>query len=305
MIGPILGAVAGLAGNLFSSNAQKKAYEASAAHAAEQNRIMAENNARQEQLQRDFAQQGIQWKVEDAKKAGLHPLFALGAQTHSYAPQSIGSASPDFSLLAQSGQSIGRAIDATRPALDKIGGFQNAIMSTQLEGLQLDNDIKRATLASQIALGRTSGPGMPSDGVSTFGGQGDVLKQFGKVDGPSFEIETKRDPSMPNRQDLVPGAGPSIQFSKNSTGGYDPVIPNQLAEAYEADPYGTFGWMVRNRIMPQLGFEGDGVIINGKKAFWDPNYGQWVIDRSRDWTDNPYVPAAARWIGKGYKAIRR
>lgn len=29
-------------------------------------------------IQREFAQQGIRWKVEDAKAAGLHPLYALG-----------------------------------------------------------------------------------------------------------------------------------------------------------------------------------------------------------------------------------
>lgn len=29
-------------------------------------------------LQKEFAQNQIQWKVQDAKKAGLHPLFALG-----------------------------------------------------------------------------------------------------------------------------------------------------------------------------------------------------------------------------------
>jgi hypothetical protein len=34
-------------------------------------------------MQRQFAQEGIGWKVADAKKAGIHPLFALGASTHS------------------------------------------------------------------------------------------------------------------------------------------------------------------------------------------------------------------------------
>jgi len=277
MIGPILGAVAGIAGNLIGANAQKKAYEASVQNAQEQNRIAQENALRQEQLQRDFAQQGIQWKVADAKKAGLHPLFALGAQTHSYAPQSIGSASPDFSLLAQSGQSIGRAVDATRPALDKIGSFQNAIVATQLEGLQLDNDIKRATLASQLALGRTNSPGMPSDGVTAFGGQGDVLKQFGKVDGPEFEIKTKKDVADPRNPAYVPGDNPSVQMVKNTTGGYDAVIPSQLAEAYEADPYGTLGWTIRNRILPNFmdvtpprPADGKGeYIFNASKQQWE------------------------------------
>ena len=36
--------------------------------------------------QKQFAQHGIRWKVEDAKAAGLHPLYALGANTHSFTP---------------------------------------------------------------------------------------------------------------------------------------------------------------------------------------------------------------------------
>lgn len=36
--------------------------------------------------QEKFAKEGIQWKVADAKKAGLHPLAALGASTNSFTP---------------------------------------------------------------------------------------------------------------------------------------------------------------------------------------------------------------------------
>ena len=51
------------------------------------------NNRRQDQqsdLQREFAQNGIRWKVADAEAAGIHPLAALGAQTTPYQPVSIG-----------------------------------------------------------------------------------------------------------------------------------------------------------------------------------------------------------------------
>lgn len=33
-------------------------------------------------LQKDFANNSIQWKVADARKAGIHPLYALGASTN-------------------------------------------------------------------------------------------------------------------------------------------------------------------------------------------------------------------------------
>jgi len=36
--------------------------------------------------QKEFAQHGISWKVEDAKRAGLHPLFALSGGNVGYSP---------------------------------------------------------------------------------------------------------------------------------------------------------------------------------------------------------------------------
>ena len=38
---------------------------------------------------KQFAKRGIQWRVHDAKKAGLHPLAALGAQTTSFSPSFV------------------------------------------------------------------------------------------------------------------------------------------------------------------------------------------------------------------------
>ncbi|CAM3387128.1 hypothetical protein [Helicobacter labetoulli] len=45
---------------------------------------------RQENLQREFAQNSIQWRVNDAKKAGIHPIAALGSQGISYNPSYVG-----------------------------------------------------------------------------------------------------------------------------------------------------------------------------------------------------------------------
>lgn len=45
---------------------------------------------RQENLQREFAQNSIQWRVNDAKKAGIHPVSALGSQGISYNPSYVG-----------------------------------------------------------------------------------------------------------------------------------------------------------------------------------------------------------------------
>ncbi len=38
------------------------------------------------QQQKEFAQNAIQWRTEDAQAAGIHPLFAMGAATQSFQP---------------------------------------------------------------------------------------------------------------------------------------------------------------------------------------------------------------------------
>lgn len=55
---------------------------------------IAKRNSREAQLdrahQRQFAQHGIQWRVNDARAAGVHPLVALGAQLNQGTPTAIG-----------------------------------------------------------------------------------------------------------------------------------------------------------------------------------------------------------------------
>lgn len=59
-------------------------------------------------LQREFAQQGIRWKVADAKAAGLHPLYAIGATGASYSPTTY----PDAlgPAIGQAGRDYGNAV---------------------------------------------------------------------------------------------------------------------------------------------------------------------------------------------------
>jgi len=68
--------------------------------AASQQRANRENRLMQEK----FASQGIRMRVEDAKAAGLHPLFALGGNVPGYSP----SAQPLFNG-GELGQNIARA----------------------------------------------------------------------------------------------------------------------------------------------------------------------------------------------------
>lgn len=61
--------------------------------------------------QKEFAQNGIQWKTQDAIKAGLHPLYAIGASGASYTPSSITDGGIG-DAVSQFGQNMGRAVEA-------------------------------------------------------------------------------------------------------------------------------------------------------------------------------------------------
>lgn len=63
-------------------------------------------------FQREVYQNQIQWKAADAKKAGLHPLAALGGGAYSASPSSVPSSSSMADSLGKLGEGIGDAFTA-------------------------------------------------------------------------------------------------------------------------------------------------------------------------------------------------
>lgn len=141
MLGTLIAAGTSLLGGILGRKSQEKA------------------NAQNIALQKQFAQEGIQWKVADAVKAGVHPLYALGAQTHSFAPTVVGDTSLSTGLQNM-GQDISRAMDATAPASRKATALNATIEGLNLERLGLENELLR----SQINATRQAGgsPGIPT-----------------------------------------------------------------------------------------------------------------------------------------------
>lgn len=114
--------------------------------------------AQQAALQKQFAQEGIQWRVEDAKKAGVHPLYAIGAQTHSYSPVSINDPMPG--AIAEAGNSIGRAVHSTMSGGERAAAA--TLQGLQIERAKLENDqLKLNLMASQNKLLTQPGTGKP------------------------------------------------------------------------------------------------------------------------------------------------
>lgn len=139
MIGPLIAAGASILGGVLGASSAKKAQQA------------------EYERQKEFAQSGIQWKVQDAEKAGIHPLYAMGAQTTTYQPTSVGGT--DFGI-PDAGQNIGRAIDSTRNAPAQEAALR--LTAAQIDGVNLDNELKKTQLASAVALANQNQTSLPS-----------------------------------------------------------------------------------------------------------------------------------------------
>lgn len=231
MLGNIIGGLIGAGASLLGgSNAQKS-----------QERIARENIA----LQKEFAQTGIQWKVADAKAAGVHPLAALGATTHSFSPISVGS--PEGAGISSAGQFLGRAIAAT----DTAGGRTTSV----LEGLALERaGLENELLRSQIArVNQQVGPPMPSANRWLVDGQLQEMPGIavsgsggGRRGGGGLGVA-----ELPGYPYAEPGAVPDIGFARTPSG-YAPV-PSEAAQERMEDMWpAQLAWMLRNNILPSI-----------------------------------------------------
>lgn len=125
---------------------------------------------KERQMQVAFAQNGIQWKVADAEKAGVHPLFALGAPTASYSPISTGAMG---NAVANMGQDLGRAAASLKTPEQKVSAYDARLRALQLERGTLENTLLRNQIINEqrVAGQPPTRPGNPT--AALIPGQGD------------------------------------------------------------------------------------------------------------------------------------
>lgn len=182
-------------------------------------------------LQKEFAKSGLQWRVEDAKKAGIHPVAALGASGTSFSPISISEPSPPRlrdspdigDVLGSMGQNISRAIQATASLGDRL---DLQMKEEQLKGMKLDNALRSQRLA----------PPAPS--------------QVG--------------PAMPTE----PVIQPDVSFTKTTRGGLAPVPSEAFADRAEDQWLPQIAWGFRNLIAPV--FPENRGLADGEVWMWNP-----------------------------------
>lgn len=242
MWGSIISGLGSLAGGLFGQSSQSRQAESQA------------------ELQKEFAKNSIRWRVADAKAAGIHPLAALGAQTHSYAPvvtgDSIGPAMASF------GQDLGRAIDSTRTSGERAGAYVKTVQDLNVTRLGLENQL----LAAQIARVRQPGnpPPMPSGGSngpfssgdigqpSVAAGGNSILADGGDAPGTVITNPMERVTADPRAPYQEPGAVTDRSFVRTDSGGLAPVYSTDAKQRLEDDLGGMISWNVRNRLLPSI-----------------------------------------------------
>ena len=285
MWGGIARAVGSVVGGVLGLQGQKQ----SAANAEKLNQLNYEH-------QKEFAQNGIRWKVADTKAAGLHPLAALGASTAQYTPATAIGDSPDWSFLADAGQSIGRAVDAKRTQQERVEQQkkQDAAFALKAENQKAENDLIRAQTASiqqdmvlrqakaseQAVRTQQQVPAMPSLGRdgSVIAGQGDATSPAG-IEAKPAEIVV----NDPQTRTAEAGSHPDKRWLRTSTGGYQPVRSEAAQNALEDDIVGSFRYDMRNGLAnmansqdnaPPRAFLPDGGRGN-YFWFWDGVLGEW------------------------------
>lgn len=133
----------------------------------------------------------IKWRVKDALRSGVHPLYALGANLGSTsspvfqtgAGGSVGySGDGGFaSGIAQAGQHLGRAVDAMATHEQKAEARMMSLLNVENAGLQ--NELLRSQIR-RMNLG--TGPAMPAAGQKyLIDGQGNTVST-GTTDAVTF-----------------------------------------------------------------------------------------------------------------------
>lgn len=235
MLGELLGAGASLLGGIFGQSSASKANKANL------------------KAQKEFAQNGIRWKVADAQAAGLHPLAALGAQTTSFSPSFVGDNSFGTGVAA-AGQDIGRAIDATRSQGQKVDAYVKTAQDLSIQRMGLENQL----LASQIAKVRQPSVQAPMPDVNQrwmVEGQGNTqlpaVPTIPVTRGPLVSDKplerVNADPAFPSRE---PGSITDVGFARTASGGYTPVPSADVKQRIEDDMFNQVQWFFRNKVLP-------------------------------------------------------
>lgn len=179
------------------------------------------------EMQYDFAKNGLQWRADDAAKAGISKYAALGAASPS--------ASPSFAISSGKGSRGQDVARATGAALDRFArreqvGMEKEMAAAQLRNTKLQGDL----LASQIA--KMTQPGTPPASPS------------------ATELINPSERTSALRGDASVETGQPAPASKNFVNADGSISrwPSKEAKAAVEDSMYEWEHMYRNRMIPWL-----------------------------------------------------
>jgi hypothetical protein len=207
--GPAGGIIGGGIGGTFDNAYQQKLARKQFSENIEVQRQMFGQNW---QNQREFAQKSLLWKIDQAKKRGIHPLAAIGANLAFGSPVSVGDTSPNISGLGGSmgghGQDIGRALASMQTPEER------RLMDIKMKNAEYDSEMKRMELSQ--ARRRLDGQVPPSPGVR-------------KVD-----VEVTK--HVPTKKHVEAGVLPQTSYAWNADNTLQAIPGEKFKERVEDSP---------------------------------------------------------------------
>lgn len=245
----------------------------------------ADSNAgKNRDLQVAAAKKSIQWRVADAKAAGVHPLYALGNPGISISP--VSNDAPAY--LSAMGQNISRAVSAGLSGPERRREAEKAALRADIEFDQnsqrreLENQLLRAEIAKLD--GSQVGPPAPVPGDSGAPVGAVVPRPSQPIVGSAGD---------PARQ---PGAITDVQYYRRSDGGIGVTYSEEMKQRTEDDLPEQFAWQWRNRFIPFVSGSPRGPGPGpSTRDFPLPGRQMWRWDRRRQGYF-PYNPALNRWV---------
>lgn len=174
IIGGLISAGSAIAGTVMSNKSQKAANNSNYA------------------AQKEFAQNSIAWRKQDALNSGINPIYALGHNGASFSPSYQGSTFDYGGDSVQSGISAGTQARLYKKQLAQQQQYQEKVF----ESMELENDIKRIQRNSLLRDYLNDLKNMGQNSAQMSGIKGGSAK-------PSSDLfQNFRDPS--GYQDLLP-----------------------------------------------------------------------------------------------------
>lgn len=250
-VGGALGAVGSVVGGIVGNSMSS----ASAANLSQQNY----------ERQKEFAQNGIRWRVADAKAAGLHPLVALGASGASYSPSGvIGGTDTSFiaDVATNLGQGIERAVSAKQQREERLrtqammdqklqldmqtSRAQTDLLDAQTAQIKQDMALQLARSSARAIASQQQVPEMPDMKGGVIAGQGQSYPT-GKT-----QVEISKVPTSNSGDSSTQAGTPPDSRLYRTLDGFA-VLPNEsTGDVLDAVPGAGLQWAYRNLLVPYL-----------------------------------------------------